>query len=321
MESADMKTMQTALREHGAMLHGQQKGIQQVSQNLNTLADSVHALSTQVQQLTLQASSPPAVAETAPPNQADAPQPAAREPRLPPPQPYNGEPGTCRSFLSQCSLTLELQASAFPTERSRVAYIITLLTGKAREWGTALWDSDDPICTDYDEFTKEMKEVFDRSVSGRDAARQLLQLKQGNRSVFDYAIDFRTLAASCGWGETALYDAFLSGLSDSVKDELVSQELPTEFKELVKLAGRVDARIRERRSERGLFRPRSRPTTAPQPPPPPQEAVPPPEPMQVDRAKLSPEERMRRRQENACFYCGQGGHFYSKCPLKGDARQ
>ena len=320
MDSADLRAMQAAVHEHGAMLHDQQQGIQQVGHNLSSLADSVHALSTQIQQLSLQASSPPAAPASTLSDQPDVPQPAAREPRLPPPQPYNGEPGSCRSFLSQCSLTLELQASAFPTQRSRVAYIITLLTGKAREWGTALWDSDDPICASYNDFTKEMKEVFDRAVSGRDAARQLLQLKQGSRSVFDYAIDFRTLAASCGWGDTALYDAFLSGLSDAVKDELVSQELPTEFKEVVKLASRVDARLRERRSERGLFRPRPRPTTTSLPSPP-QETAPPLESMQVDRAKLSPEERLRRRQENACFYCGQVGHLCSKCPLKANAHQ
>ena len=204
MDPAGIKTMQAAVSEHGALIAQVDHKIQKVDHNLNTLASSVHALSTELQKLSVQQSQVPAASTPASSNQPDAPQPAAREPRLPTPQPYNGEPGTCRSFLSQCSLTLELQASTFPTERSRVAYIITLLTGKAREWGTALWDSNDPMCASYNDFTKEMKEVFDRSVSGRDAARQLLQLKQGSRSVYDYAIDFRTLAASCGWGDTAL---------------------------------------------------------------------------------------------------------------------
>ena len=317
MDSADLKALQAAVCEHGALLGSQQQGLQKIDHNLSSLANSVHALTTKMQQLSAQASAAPVPALPDPPV---APQPAAREPRLPPPQPYNGEPGTCRSFLSQCSLTLELQASAFPTERSRVAYIITLLTGKAREWGTALWDSDDPVCANYKDFTDEMKEVFDRSVSGRDAAKQLLQLKQGSGSVFDYAIDFRTLAASCGWGDIALSDAFLSGLSDAVKDELVSHEVPTDFNELVKLSGRIDARLRERRHERALFRPRPRPTTASLLPPL-QEAAPPPEPMQVDRAKVTPDERIRRRQENACFYCGQMGHFSLKCPLKANAHQ
>ena len=265
-----MNALQAAVSEHGAILGSQQRTIHQVDHSLNTLANSVQALQGQLQQL--QASLSSAAVAHAPLNQDH--QPAAREPKLPPPQPYNGEPGTCRSFLSQCSLIFELQASVFPTERSRVAYIITLLTGKAREWGTAMWDADDPVCKDSHRFTEEMKEVFDRSVTGRDAAKQLLQLRQGSRSVFDYAIDFHTLAASCGWGCTALFDAFLNGLSDAVKDELVSQDLPQDFKELVKLAGRIDARLRERRSEKGSFRPRPRLNMASLPAP--QEVAPPP---------------------------------------------
>lgn len=36
---------------------------------------------------------------------------------------------------------MELQGSIFPTECSKVAYIIYLLIGKACEWGTAVWDA------------------------------------------------------------------------------------------------------------------------------------------------------------------------------------
>ena len=95
---------------------------------------------------------------------------AQREPRLPAPPTYAGEPGTCRSFLSQCSLIFELQASTFSSERSRVAYVITLLTGRAREWGTALWEAHDPGCYNFDALSKEMKRVFDRSHVGREQA-------------------------------------------------------------------------------------------------------------------------------------------------------
>ena len=50
------------------------------------------------------------------------------EPRLPAPEQYEGDPESCRSFLSTCLLVFELQHSSFPTERSRVAYVITLLS-------------------------------------------------------------------------------------------------------------------------------------------------------------------------------------------------
>ncbi|KAI3356440.1 hypothetical protein L3Q82_017662 [Scortum barcoo] len=42
-----------------------------------------------------------------------------------------------------------------------------------------------------------------------------------------------------------------------------------------------------------------------------------PKPMQIDRTRLTPEERARRRQGNLCLYCGQAGHFVSLMPSKG----
>ncbi|XP_036379838.1 vascular endothelial growth factor receptor kdr-like [Megalops cyprinoides] len=79
---------------------------------------------------------------------------------------------------------------------ARIAYVITLLTGRAREWGTAVWDADAPFCHS---FAEEMRKVFDRSKHGRKAASEMLLIRQGRRSVSDYTIDFRTLTASSGW--------------------------------------------------------------------------------------------------------------------------
>ena len=39
--------------------------------------------------------------------------------------------------------------------------------------------------------------------------------------------------------------------------------------------------------------------------------------MQIGQASLTPQERERRRRGNLCLYCGQPGHFLSRCPAKG----
>src|SRR4029434_4900524 len=47
------------------------------------------------------------------------------------PQRYNGNVGGCRAFLTQCNWALKFQPITSLTDRSRIAYIILLLSGKA----------------------------------------------------------------------------------------------------------------------------------------------------------------------------------------------
>ena len=56
----------------------------------------------------------------------------------------------------------------------------------------------------------------------------------------DYAVDFRTLAAESAWNPEALFDIFLHGISEEVKDELAARELPTDLDSLIALTIRID---------------------------------------------------------------------------------
>uniref|UniRef100_A0A672JFX8 Uncharacterized protein n=1 Tax=Salarias fasciatus TaxID=181472 RepID=A0A672JFX8_SALFA len=62
------------------------------------------------------------------------------------------------------SLVFELQPLSYPSDRSHIAYLIGLLSGPARAWGTALWENQSPACRTYQAFTEEMKRNFDHPV-------------------------------------------------------------------------------------------------------------------------------------------------------------
>ncbi|XP_060786982.1 alpha-2-macroglobulin-like [Neoarius graeffei] len=179
----------------------------------------------------------------------------SHEPRLPAPERYSGDPKGCRGFLTQCRLSFDLQPAAYPTEHSRVAYIVTLLTGRALAWATALYESNSPVCASFLSFSKEMLKVFSPEVSGRTAANKLLQLRQGRQSAVDYAIQFRTLAVESGWGEQALLATFYSGLADRIKDELASWEEAEYLESLISLV------ISSHRGCRNETKPRKAPFT------------------------------------------------------------
>ncbi len=55
------------------------------------------------------------------------------------PTPFSGDTVNCSGFKLQCSLYFEMQPRAFPIERSKIAFMITLLTGCALQWASTSW--------------------------------------------------------------------------------------------------------------------------------------------------------------------------------------
>lgn len=234
------------------------------------------------------------------------------EPRPPPPQWFSGDSSACCGFL-----TFELQPSSFPSERAKIAYIITLLSGKALSWATAVWNAQSPFCSSYSEFEEEFKRVFDHPISGREASKRLLSLQQGSRSAAENAIHFRTIAAGSSWNNESLMVCFQNGLSEALQGELATREPTHDLETLIDLAVRLDNRLRERNlSRQSVFTP---PVSSL-----PIEKVPPfqgfPEPMQLGGTRISPSECDRRIREQCCLYCGLPGHFRSACPELSEKR-
>ncbi|KAI2667139.1 Transposon Tf2-9 polyprotein [Labeo rohita] len=231
----------------------------------------------------------------------------ALEPRLPPPELYSGEPNFCRAFLTRCSMHFSLQPRTFPSEESKVAFALTLLTGKAALWGTAVWENQDPCCASFSALSAEMKRVFDRAATDGSQTGGEIRLR--------LFIEFRTLAAECRWNEEAQWDMFLHGLADRIQHEIYALDLPADLNGLIDLALRVDARLS--RAERRCLPARLPPGEGPPARASGNDAVGPfqdHEPMQVGRARLTREERERRRSHGLCLYCGAAGHFAFSCP-------
>lgn len=312
---------QTLLFTQQKELHDQ---LRQQAEALRGLAESVDKLlritdGTQAQSSSMpNAGASPAhipVPPTAPPTHS--------EPRLQLPLRYSGESGKCQSFLTQCQIFFDAQPSQYQYEKSRVALILSLLTGSALAWADPLIRSNSPIMNTAKALTKEMVSVFDHEVNDKDAAMRLLQLRQGSRSVAEFSITFRSLAGEAGWDERPLMSLFTNALSDSVKDALAAMEEPETFGALVSIAIRIDNRIRERERERRDKRNRTTPdvVTPPAPIPAPRRSLyRADEPMQVDSSAVCETKETCLRTE-WCRYCRLKGHTKNDCPkLMGNAQ-
>ena len=249
-----------------------------------------------------------------------------REPNLPNPNVFEGNLSLCRGFVSQCELIFRHQISRYSSPEARVAFIVSLLSGRALQWAIAALENEPQLSSDYSRFVSEFRLVFDHPAEGPDAAARLHSISQGSRSVADYAVEFRILATESRWGQEALLSAFRRGLNDQVKD-LILRDRPTSLSELISLALLMDERLRERRQERSR---RSSPSSPPKhvrPNPLPRRFENPArpssssasssdvEPMQIGRSRLTPEERERRFNNRLCLYCGKDGHIIRECPL------
>ncbi len=202
MDPASMAELRDVLSKSNTRMERQEDQMMATGRAVQALVTQVSELTTQFQQLKT---------ETASLQHPPVPNPPASvdqivhstEPRLPPPAFYSGEPQLCRSFLAKCSLYISLQPSSFPTEDSKVAFIITLLSGRAASWGTTVWEQKLPCCASFRSFSEELKKVFDHAASGREAARLLAELRQGDCTVTDYS--YWVSHAGCGmrlefWG-------------------------------------------------------------------------------------------------------------------------
>ncbi|KAI3373952.1 hypothetical protein L3Q82_022514 [Scortum barcoo] len=152
----------------------------------------------------------------------------------------------------------------FSLEEARVAFTINHLTGRARLWETAEWERRTPTCESFQAFATELQKP----------------------------------ASATDWNEPAQKcDEFLRGLGEYLKDELVFYELH------ISTDGRIQARRPGETS--GSWTPALLISTGPtlsQEEATPNSHTREPEPMQIGRTRLSPEERARRRQGNLCCF-------------------
>ncbi|CAM4706099.1 unnamed protein product [Leuciscus chuanchicus] len=218
---------------------------------------------------------------------------------------YSGD-GECKGFLLQCKLYMEVNAAQFNSEKAKIAFIISLLTGRALNWAQALWDSDAPALQSFDGFLNHFSTVFSQSSNAISVHDQLFRLRQGNSSVSDYALRFRTIAASSGWNEIALMTAYRQGLNSDICLQLAIYDDTIGIEKLIQRS----ILIAQHRT--ACFQnPSARPPRLSEPVNPPV-----PEPMEFDSGRLTTTERNRRRTNNLCFYCGASEHYRAECPVR-----
>lgn len=250
-----------------------------------------------------------------------------------------------RPWIAHVRLKLAAERARFTTEQSKVAYALSYLSELAFQHYEpdilrGLEGPDAPIhFQSLDALLQHLDSTFGDKGSENSALREITTLSQGSTAASTYYTKFTNITPYLSWEGTAFRDIFYKGLRDEIKDELIKSPLPSTLEELAVRAIEIDNRFYERRQEmRGTnnsgasrsfstkstsqgVRPRAH--SAPSSTKSPYHTttdVSGATPMEIDatapRSRLSPQEKQRRKDNGLCLYCGHGGHFATRCPVK-----
>lgn len=129
MESASQlsgESVQAALAQQGARLDQHSSLLSPASHDFQMLSGRFAKIHSRVEQVA-QAIGERGVSTSS----AESLSGSEREPQMINPPTHVGDVRSCRAFLSQCSLVFALQPRKYATEVLKVAYVLTLLTGRA----------------------------------------------------------------------------------------------------------------------------------------------------------------------------------------------
>ncbi len=60
------------------------------------------------------------------------------------------------------------QPMLYPTDDNHIAFVCSLLTGRALEWATAVWNDDRAVFPSFASFIQNFKEVFQHPAGGKE---------------------------------------------------------------------------------------------------------------------------------------------------------
>lgn len=237
-----------------------------------------------------------------------------KEPCVNVPDPFYGDKDKSEVFLAQLSLSFQLQRSRFGDDRSKVLFAISYMKGTAFKWALPYLQTDHELISNYQQFESAFKVTFGDVNRSRQAARELLDLKQGRRPVVAYISDFQRFSIELGWEHSLpLIEMFDRGLNKEIKQALCNFDRPTCLNDIYALVARIDNRHIEFRQEyTSNIQPYMQATT-----PVASDGV---QDMVIGtmrhRSPLTAEERQRRLNKNLCLYCGEAGHAIALCPKR-----
>lgn len=138
------------------------------------------------------------------------------EPQLMTPDKFDGN---CRHFcglMNQCQLLFLLLPQTFPTDRTRMALICSLMSGETLPCASPLLEKSSSLLGHF-EFIQAMSVVFDDPNHMQTAKAIILTLQRDAQLVTSYTLFFRHFVSDTRWNKATQHYHFRLGLHNDNK--------------------------------------------------------------------------------------------------------
>ncbi len=136
---------------------------------------------------------------------------------------FTGVVEECNGFLLQCLLALEMQPHLYTTDRAKIAFIISLLTGRALQWAETIWTQSGTVTQSVnnfiEHFNKKQKCLVDRPVTHPLESNRIISVN--NLCLLTIMLsNSEPLRDASGWNDHSLLTTYRQGLEPRVRLQL-----------------------------------------------------------------------------------------------------
>lgn len=199
-------------------------------------------------------------------------------------------------------LDMSINVRGMPFEEHKVAYAMSLLSGRAKNWAYGCRMQDPKCFPTYDNFKQSLELAFQPPKCEFRLKSQLLDTKQGTRNLYEYIQEMRYLISGIVQNpvdENTLVSIFMKGLKSGPVRNQLFREYPKTFENAVALAMQEEFS----RTQAIVTVPHMR--------------KPERDPNAMDCSSIRtngvPNTRLTDKSKMACHRCGKMGHFARTC--------